>query len=589
MTMAAAGPPGGSEPISITLTLPFSLYGWGFFAAIVLAVALVGAATWCAHLWATRKTWTKSLGERLPRLHERRALNWLAWLAVVLTPFWLLLIALTIDGTFTLWFRPPLAGNASDSQAALAYRIHYLALVGLMTALAGLVAAPLALIRVFTTERQTVAAEQGLITDRINKAVEGLGAEKTVKRVIETPRYRKGADGGWLRDAVGRLVVEKGPDGADLVDRETVERTVPNLEVRIGSIYALERIAQDSLRDHIQIMEILCAYIRENAPASRAINLPDVPRSSTLERLYNDNLHQWRERCRSILATAGEDGGPIRPRQDIQVALTVIGRRGERQRGIEHSSENHIVKQYLDQLDNVNYNIVGGEIYSNSYDIHRRWRDEQFGYRLDLSRVNLQGANLRRGNFDKINLSESRMEGVMAHGASFCFSLLQKSRFDFSNLSNATIRNAIAADANFNSTYGENTDFSNSSFNRASLFDFQAYFCNFKSADFRKSNLSSSNFDGSDLTMSDLCSASLSKSTSFINANVRLICVKETELYCNQITLENLDLIFGDASVLINFKSGAERLPTHWSTEIVPTGEFYELWKKWIGEMIYGN
>ena len=82
-------------------------------------------------------------------------------------------------------------------------------------------------------QRQVDVAEQGHITDRINNAVQGLGTEKTVKA------------------------------GED-------EKTAPNIEVRVGAIYALERIAQDSDRDHIQIMEILRAYIRENAPADSA-------------------------------------------------------------------------------------------------------------------------------------------------------------------------------------------------------------------------------------------------------------------------------------------------------------------------------
>ena len=37
------------------------------------------------------------------------------------------------------------------------------------------------------------------------------------------------------------------------------------LEVRLGGIYALERIARDSTRDHWTIMEVLTAYVRENA------------------------------------------------------------------------------------------------------------------------------------------------------------------------------------------------------------------------------------------------------------------------------------------------------------------------------------
>jgi hypothetical protein len=38
------------------------------------------------------------------------------------------------------------------------------------------------------------------------------------------------------------------------------------LEVRLGGIYALERIARDSERDHDVIMEVLTSYVREHSP-----------------------------------------------------------------------------------------------------------------------------------------------------------------------------------------------------------------------------------------------------------------------------------------------------------------------------------
>ena len=43
------------------------------------------------------------------------------------------------------------------------------------------------------------------------------------------------------------------------------------LEIRLGGIYALERISIDSLVDHFSIMEILSAYIRVNAPYRQEI------------------------------------------------------------------------------------------------------------------------------------------------------------------------------------------------------------------------------------------------------------------------------------------------------------------------------
>src|SRR5215208_7598507 len=38
------------------------------------------------------------------------------------------------------------------------------------------------------------------------------------------------------------------------------------MEIRLGGIYALERIARDSERDHWPIMETLTTYVREHAP-----------------------------------------------------------------------------------------------------------------------------------------------------------------------------------------------------------------------------------------------------------------------------------------------------------------------------------
>ena len=99
------------------------------------------------------------------------------------------------------------------------------------------------------TERTTNAAEQGLITDRINTAVTGLGVEKTVKQT---------ASGGKI-----------------------TENTDANIEVRLGAVYALERISQDSDRDHMQIMEILCAYIRTNAPWDMDTDAPLDPETPT--------------------------------------------------------------------------------------------------------------------------------------------------------------------------------------------------------------------------------------------------------------------------------------------------------------------
>lgn len=81
--------------------------------------------------------------------------------------------------------------------------------------------------RVTATEQQVVIAGEGQITERFTRAIEQLGSEK--------------------------------------------------LAVRLGGIYALERIARDSERDHWPIMEVLTGYVRENAPRSEDGEGEDLP------------------------------------------------------------------------------------------------------------------------------------------------------------------------------------------------------------------------------------------------------------------------------------------------------------------------
>ncbi|WP_293448356.1 pentapeptide repeat-containing protein [Planktotalea sp.] len=87
-------------------------------------------------------------------------------------------------------------------------------------------------------------------------------------------------------------------------DWQVFKETVPNLEVCIGSIYALERIAKENEAYHVQVMEILCAYVRQNAPTE------------------------------NTQPTAILEKRP-KPRDDIQAVISVIGRRRDEQIQVE--------------------------------------------------------------------------------------------------------------------------------------------------------------------------------------------------------------------------------------------------------------
>jgi hypothetical protein len=105
-----------------------------------------------------------------------------------------------------------------------------------------------------------------------------------------------------------------------LTDRYTkaVEQLGSNkIEVRLGGIYALERLMRDSSTDQPTIVEVLAAYIRQHAPLSHpalAVSAAPAPSASTRPRI----------------AGARRAPRPVQPHQpdaDVQAALTVLGRR----------------------------------------------------------------------------------------------------------------------------------------------------------------------------------------------------------------------------------------------------------------------
>ncbi len=154
---------------TVTISLPISTHvlegiGFAFMFAALSAIAF----------FVLPNRHRKSASGKFNSLHAIRVL------ATLLAPIWLWLIGHILWSLWSLW---SLAQDYNPSVQDNDLRWHILAFVGLITALGAMVSAPLALIRVWTTERQTRTAEQGHMTDRISKAVEQLGAEKTVDRI----------------------------------------------------------------------------------------------------------------------------------------------------------------------------------------------------------------------------------------------------------------------------------------------------------------------------------------------------------------------------------------------------------------------
>ncbi len=423
-------------------------------------------------------------------------LNAMDTVAILLSPIWVALIAYILVGLT----RMAIAFDPTDQDADL--RWHILGFVGLVTALGALVSAPLALIRVYTTERQTRTAEQGHMTDRISKAVEQLGAEKTVK-----------------------------VSGND----KTIEETKPNIEVRIGGLLSLERISQDSVkydkgRDHVRVMEIICAYIRENAKARDArVSLyekfennkdPDDPYDPPLsdaQFMDREGINQAfdLEDFISIKALKMWADKLPPPREDIAIALQIIGRRDEKQLQIEAQNEP--------------------------------------SYQLDLKRTNLQKSALAGMPLKGILLDQARLQG-----ADLTSVQLQGAKLEGVQLQGANLKGAKLQGANLAMAQLQGANLSDARLQRATLIEAQ--------------------LQGADLTRVQLASAIWVCFAEVSHAALR-------QLDCSNFDLsrEQIKSMFGDGSVTLPSCVTPDHAdwPTHWPKRELDRTDFETEWELW--------
>lgn len=169
------------------------------------------------------------------------------------------------------------------------------------------------------------------------------------------------------------------------------------IETRLGAIYTLERIAKDSKDDHWTIMEVLTAFVRENAPLKK-----DEEKADNAKSLIKPEMIEQKPKLQT----------------DIQAALTVIGRR---------KSKNDPKNQSLN-LGNIDIrgadlrkvklqwafigeaNLQGAYIGEGNLQAVALW--EANLQETVFWKANLQGANLRRANLQGANLMEANLQGA---------------------------------------------------------------------------------------------------------------------------------------------------------------------------------
>ena len=169
-------------------------------------------------------------------------------------------------------------------------------------------------------------------------------------------------------------------------------------EVRVGGIYALERIMRDSPRDHGPIVETLMSFVREHAK-------PPTP----------------------VLPATGNE----KPSADVQAAVTVLGRR------------KHRPTEELDAL-RLSGTFLRGALLRRALFLCARLRDAR------LEHTHLELAQLEGAMLDRARLDHADLEGANLNHAS----LIDASMFAV-NLKDASLVGAHLAGVTGNPSLSE--------------------------------------------------------------------------------------------------------------------------------------
>jgi hypothetical protein len=240
------------------------------------------------------------------------------------------------------------------------------------------------------------------------------------------------------------------------------------IAVRLGGLYALERIAKDSPRDRWPIMEIISSYVREKSPRNMSVK----PAPKTDLKKQNNSTYDKKLEYRKI-------------KTDVQTALSIVGRGTEQDK---FDNRLDLSESNLDGVDLTNAKFTNTDFYGSEF----------------------KRAQLISANLDKSNLDFTDFSGAVLVKANLDYSDLCGARFTGANLQRASFKKASAF--NDYTTGGEDlptlsvmvcgrvVDFSNADLTEANFAGARIGDAKFNNTDLTRANFEETELGGADLS-----------------------------------------------------------------------------------------
>jgi uncharacterized protein YjbI with pentapeptide repeats len=263
------------------------------------------------------------------------------------------------------------------------------------------------------------------------------------------------------------------------------------LDVRLGGIYALERIANDSPNDRIAIAEVLTAFVRGHAPWP-----PRLP-GQYLADAPIEQVPELQVRA-----------------PDVQAALTVLGRRQPlpKLRGRLDLEGTDLRKARLEDADFQQASLFNTNLQEAILDT------------ANLQGAILYNANLQEAMLDNAQLQGASFDGARLQGAHLHLAQLQGAILDGANLEGADLSRAQLQGSHLHRAQLQGANLHSAQLQEASLVDAEL-----KGALLRGADLQGANLNGANLQQGQLEDAQL-QGTHFNSANLQTAVLRRANL-----------------------------------------------------------
>jgi hypothetical protein len=230
-----------------------------------------------------------------------------------------------------------------------------------------------------------------------------------------------GAAATWRQVRISRegQITDRLTHAIDQVGSEIVD-------VRVGGIYALERLAKDSLTDRATVVEILATFIR--AHAARPSGHQNQPDPYPLPEV--DKTLLWLT-----------DRAP-----DVRTAVRVLGRLPRDASDSRLSLRRVDLRRTNFYHGTLNWIDFGNSDLTASWAPGVRWQSCRFT-NTDLRQTHLEGAKLDQSDFAGAHLEGATLQRASLKGASLRGAILRDTDLSDSNLAGADLRGVNLSEA----------------------------------------------------------------------------------------------------------------------------------------------